>query len=242
MLILLQQIRTMTEIKPQKSAGRKLVTGIVLVLSLGMGIFFMFNGCAGNISPEAANMILEKKGKQYLFSALGSTAVKQSIEKGESPAAFTSIQVYKDGDVYYVHPADMEPVVNVMAEEVELHDYKEASYDGYVTGLPAESFELKTHYRSTKTIGQQLIVSELTIRNKQKKSRLIKWEFDPKTGEYTALKNCEVHSFWIQTNPSPGETVISSKDFLVVPIDELAGFFGVKAEYSEETQLLFIRP
>jgi len=215
--------------------------GVIFALGIGGAVLFMVRGCASNISPEAANIVLEKSGKSYLYSSLGSSLVKMSIEKGESPAAITCIQVYKDGDTYFVAPNNMKTLIDVMANNVEVHEYKEASYEGYVTSAENEAYSLESKFRSTKTIGQQITVFSVSAKKEDGATLDIEWSFNPKTGDYFGTKNCEVKSFWIQTNPSPGETVISSKDFLVIGLDKLSKFFSRKVEYDEETQVLFVK-
>ena len=201
----------------------------------------MIRGCTSNISPEPANIVLEKNNKSYVYSSLGTILVKSSIEKKESPAALTCVEVYKDGDEYYVAPNRMKALIDVMADNVEIHEYKEESYEGYVTSGMDEVYSQESKFRSTKTIGEQVTVYSVSIKNKEGDSLVIEWSFNPKTGDYFGTKNCAAKSFWIQTNPSPGETVISSKDFLVIGLNKLAKFFGRKVEYDEETQVLFVR-
>lgn len=232
----------MTEMTSTRVSGRRMLTVVIFIISIGIGLFFIFRGCAGNISPEVVNIVLEKNGKKYLYSPMRKELVQMSIDRGESPAAMRSILVYKDGEDYFLDPAQLSAVAGIMSGRCNLHAYREASYDGYVTSTGEESYVFHSRFKSTENIGRQLTFSDVTLFNARGDSMMIQWKFDPTSGEYHAIKNCQVHAFWVQTNPSPGETVISSKYFLVVPLRGLARFFHCRAAYSEEQKLLFVRP
>ena len=118
---------------------------------------------------------------------------------------------------------------------------KKKSYQGYVTSGTNEVYGMTTSYESTENIGEQLTVFNVRLGQVEKRAELIvRWNYNPKTGEYKALENCEVRSFWIQTNPSPGETVISSEDFLVVDLKTLQEFYGNAFEYDAEGKVLYV--
>lgn len=224
-----------------KSPGgkRRTLTGLLVILSLGAGIFFLVRGCAGNISPDVANLAFKTGEKTYVYSNLGSTLVKMSLDKNESPAAMAFSLVYKDGENYFVEPNNMQAIVDVMSGNIKFFEYQEKNCNGYITSDTGRVYSLEMTYESTEKIGEQLMVYRVNLKNKNK-SHQIDWTFNSKTGESEALKNCKVKSFWIQTNPSPGETVVSSRDFLVVDLKELARFYSCSIEYDPETRVLYV--
>lgn len=171
---------------------------------------------------------------------MGDFIVEASIEKGESPAAAPSLEVYKNNDDFYVSPIRMKALADVMAGDTKLHDYKEPSYDGYVVSLHNVGFDVSTKVKTTETIGEQLTAFTATLKNEAGEEMTVEWELNPSTAEYKAVSNCEVKSFWVQTNPSPGETVISGEDFLVIHINKLAEFYECAVSYDPETRLFFV--
>ena len=230
----------MTEIHdPTKKIRKTLFSGIFFALALGIGIFFAFGSCS-NVSPDVATLALKKDGKVYLYAAGSSEWVDASLAKKESPASMAFVQVHKDDDKHYLTPLLMAKVVQAMAGDTKLHNYKEKSYDGYFTANDNLAFDIKTRQESTEVIGEQLTISEMTVKNEDGEELPISWSFNPKQNEYKAYKNCLVKSFWFETNPSPGETVISSKDFLVVNLHGLCSFFKCSYEYDSDHQVLYI--
>ncbi|PWL23408.1 MAG: hypothetical protein DCO96_16290 [Fluviicola sp. XM-24bin1] len=224
-----------------KRSPRRILVSVVILLAIGGGVFAMVGSCSDDISPDISNVILETKGKKYLYSSLGSETVKQQLEAKSSPAAMADLAVYKDGDAFYVDPMNMRALVNLMSGNVETFDYKEKSYDGYVTIGTEDAYKIEQQYVSTSKVGKQAVKQIVTLTNTKGKTMLISWNFDPSTGEHKAIKNCEVRGFWFQTNPQPGETVISSEDFLVVPAKKLAKFFGCKIAFDRETKVFTVK-
>ena len=109
---------------------RRMISGIFLTLALGGGIFFMVRGCAGNISPDVANLALKTEGKTYVYSQLGSTIVKKSIKENKSPNAMAFVQVFKDNDEFFVAPGMMKEVAHLFAGNYETHAYEEKKLSG----------------------------------------------------------------------------------------------------------------
>lgn len=219
---------------------KRLIGGLFLTIFIGGSMLLLFRGCSENISPEAANVALNTNGKTYLYSVMGDFIVQNSIEKGESPALAPSLEVYKNNDDFYVAPIRMKALADVMAGDTKLYEYKEPSYDGYAVSNEKVGFEMSTKVKTTETIGEQITAFTATLRNADGEEMRIEWEMNPSTAEYKAISNCEVKSFWVQTNPSPGETVISGEDFLVVHIDKLAEFYKCSVTYDPETRLFFV--
>lgn len=220
---------------------RRVITTIIVLSVIGFGLFFGIKGCSDDISPDTAGILLETKGKKYLFSPVGSVAVEQSIAEEKSPQAFPNVPIYKDGDDFYVNPTLSKDLVHLMSGSYTLFDFKEKSYDGYVTTEFDDTFLMENSYESTEIAGKQKALNVITLKNKKGEEMEIIWEQDPSTGEYKAIKNCSVRGFWTQTNPSPGETVVSSEDRFVISIKKLARFFGCRYSYDRETKILTVK-
>ncbi|GEM_PF-3570390 len=222
--------------------GTRRFTLMIVVASLVIGIFFIVKSCTSNISPDVANLALDKNGSIFLFSPLGNNVVSSSLESGQSPAASAFVRVYKDDDEFYVEPGSMKEIVDVFSNNYILHPYEEKSYEGYVTSSDtSDAFSISTSFESTEKVGEQLTIFSVPLRHDEKRDEMIvRWSFNPKSGVYKARENCEVHSFWFQTNPSPGETVISAEDFLVINLNKLAKFYNKSFRYDADEQVLYI--
>ena len=231
----------MTEIHQttRKSRGF-LFTGTIVAISLGIGIFAFVGSCSGNISPDVPTLALKKDNTVYLYSMLTTDMVAASLQRKESPSAITYVQIYKDDEVYYLNPSNIKELVQVMSGAYVTHPYQEKSYGGYVTASDKQVFKSTSHIESTEVVGKQLMITNLELKNDNDETMEISWSFNPKANEYEPIKNAVIKSFWIQTNPSPGETVVSAKDFLVVPITQLCEFFHCSYEFDVENQVLYV--
>ncbi len=225
----------------RKNSSRRIITLMIVLSAIGFGLFFGIKGCTEDISPDQAGIILEVNGKKYLYANSPTSIVKKSIEEGNSPAANPTLKIYKDGDQLFVDPLNAKALIYLMSGEYELSDFKEVSYDGYVTMEAGEAFSFENSYRSTKTIGKQKSHNELTLKNKNGEEMQVIWERDPSTSEVTPIRNCQVRGFWTKTHPAPGETVVSSEDRFVVSLGKLANFFGCKYSYNRETKILTVK-
>jgi hypothetical protein len=231
----------MTEIQePKGNTKRQLFTGIFVTISIAFVIFLLVGRCSENISPDVPTLALKKDNSIYLYSMLTTEMVEASIQRKESPPAITYVQVYKDNKVHYLNPSNIKELVQVMSGAYVTHPYKEKSYEGYVTASDKKVFELTTHNESTEVVGKQLMITTIVLTNNRDEKMEISWSFNPKENEYKAIKNTVVKDFWIETNPSPGETVVSSKDFLVIPITQLCEFFHCSYEFDVENQVLYV--
>lgn len=231
----------MTEIKKTKKP-RFVFSAFFLVLSLGIGVFFMVGACSSESNPVLSNIILESNDGNFLYSNLSSTIVQSKIDQGESPAAIANLEFYIDGEDLYLNPNTMSSLVKVLANEVNKHPFKEASYDGYLSEGDGMSYTVETKFKGSETIGKQVMLYSVVLKNSQGAEKIIEWKYDPESGEAEPVKNCENHSFWIQTRPAPGETVYSTRDFLVVKLKDIAKFFNRKYRFDEETKVLFVTP
>jgi hypothetical protein len=212
----------------------------IFIFVFGLGIFFMVRGCTSDISPISANFLIVQNNKRFLYSVLDGNTMQATVQAGQTPASMQAILVYKDGDAIFLAPSTIDKLCAALRGDYTLHAMKDGSVDGYFTVQSAEGFNLETKFKNTQKLGEQLIVNHVKLENKQGKVLDIRWTLNPKTYEFTGLKNCEVHSFWIETNPSPGETVYSTTDYLVVPVKTLADFFGRKISFDPESALLMI--
>lgn len=224
---------------PRRFKGRHFL--LVFILTMCSGMFFLVKSCNEDISPISANILLEKGGKKYLFSGLSTDAVQKALEKGQLPAVFDNLMVYKDGDSYYMSPSSIQNIASIAGGECTLHPHEAGATNGYVSAEMKNSFSVETSYKSTSEIGRQDIVNKVALTNARGKKLNISWTRNAKKYEFYNMKNCEVHSFWIETNPAPGQVVISSSEYLVVSLDVLAKFFACKINFDETANLLIIR-
>lgn len=213
---------------------------VIMIVSLALGMFFLIRSCNSGSSPVTANILLKKNGKNYLFSALGSFIVKNALEKGGSPQLFDSFLVYQDDSEYFLVPSTIENLAAMASGEYEIHAFKEEVIDGYVTAKNEKSFAITTKFKTTAKLGEQDMVNTVVLKNSKGRELKIEWTLNSKRAEYSKLKNCEMHSFWIESSPAPGETVYSSTEFLVVPLKTLGTFFDRKMSFDPETNLLTI--
>lgn len=213
---------------------------LLMIVSMGLGIFFLIRSCNSVSSPISANILLKKNGQNYLFSPLGSLVVKAAIEKGEAPYIFNGLLVYQDGSESFLAPSTLEHLAVMANGEYELHPFKDANIAGYVTAKNENSYAISTKFKTGAKLGEQDMVNTVTLKNSKGKTLKIEWTYNAKTAEYSKLKNCEMHSFWKQSNPAPGETVYSTTEFLVVPLKTVSTFFHRKMRFDMETNLLVI--
>lgn len=228
---------------PQKKR-KKIIWSLIisgLLWPLGIGIFFASKGCTED-APAIVNLVLKEDGKTYLFSNLGADAVAASLERNESPTSMHFLKLYVD-DKLYIPPADIKEVVNMMAGNYKIHPYKEKSCDGYVTSGDEELFEFSSKNEMTENIGEQIVKSSVIVKRPDARASFkITWERNA-DGEIIPTKNCELVSFWVETNPDPGTSVYNTEDILLVDLDNLNKYFGNKAQLSfdEENKVLYIK-
>ncbi len=208
---------------------------IVFFVSLFAIPFLIFRSCEKNISPDLAHIALQINGKTYMYTSGNYKEINKSVSMGFVP-------IYKDDEEYFVQPSYLNQIANTMGGNVDLFEFKEASHDGYFSVNNQDTlYHEQSEIVTTATIGEQITKTTVTLRNKANSSMSIVWSFSNKTAEYKAGKNCEVHSFWTKTTVQPGETNISTQDFLVIPLSRLAKFYGCSVSYDSETKVLFIK-
>lgn len=214
----------------------------IIIFSFGIGVFFMMRGCTSDVSPIMSNLLLEKNGKRYLLTMQATDAVEELVAEGKTPAVSSATFIYKDGDEVYMSPLGLSQLVAVLRASYTIHPMKDGSVDGYLTTDPDTGLTVKNEFKSSQNLGEQHQAFTVTLENKKGKKKLIRWTFNPKESSYYGMKNCEIHGFWTETRPSPGETVWSTTDYLVVSVSSLAEFFHAKIEFDEESELLIIQP
>lgn len=195
----------------------------------------IFKSCENIASPDLAKISLVVNDKKYMFVFGSYKEIKKSVPMG-------FVEIYKDDGAYFITTNDLEKIVDVMGGNVDLFDFKEASHDGYFCLTDQDTlYREQSEIQTTSTIGEQIRKTIITLNNKANNSMNISWSFSDKTSEFNAGENCEMHSFWIKTSVQPGETNISTRDFLVIPLSKLAKFYGCSVSYDEETKVLFIK-
>ncbi len=83
---------------------------LIMVISMAIGVFFLFKSCNSASSRISGNVLLEKGGQKFLYSGLTSAAVIASIERAESPQIFKKLLVYQDGDEFFVAPSSIDKI------------------------------------------------------------------------------------------------------------------------------------
>lgn len=231
----------MTEIHPVKRRPKFRGILFVIIVSVAVGVFFMVKSCNSETSPIIGNILLEKGGKKFLYSGLSADAVKASIERGESPQIFNTLLVYQDGDEFFVAPSSVDKIAAIASGEYELHNLKEASVEGYVTVGKVENYSMGIKFKTAAKLGEQNMLNTVSLKNSRGSEMKIEWTYNSKDYSYSNLKNCEMRDFWTKTQHTPGETIYSSTEFLVVPLKTLAKFFKRKMSFDPETSLLIIQ-
>ena len=214
----------------------------VIIFSLGIGVFFMIRGCTSDVSPITANILLKKNGKHFLLTQVSGELTGQLIENGKTPAVTNSTLIYKDGDEVYMNPLTLKPLVAMLRGSYTVYPMKDGSVDGYVSLNKDDGVKEDTEFKSTQKLGEQHQVHQVQLNNGKGKKMWIKWTYNPKESTFYNMKNCEVHGFWTETHPAPGETVWSTTNYLVVPLSTLAVFFDAAVEYDSESELLILQP
>jgi hypothetical protein len=230
----------MTELSTVNGRSKLRWIILLIMLTMGFGIFFLFRSCTSETSPLSANVVLKKDGQNYLFSPLGSFVVKDALAKGGSPQIFNTFLVYQDDSEFFLVPSTIESIAAIANGEYELHAFKELNIAGYVTTKNEKSYAMSTKFKTAAKLGEQDMVNTIILKNSKGAELTIEWTLNSKRPEYSKLKNCEMHSFMIETSPAPGQVVYSSTEYLVVPLKTLATFFDRKMSYDIETNLLVI--
>ena len=208
---------------------------IVFFVSLFAVPFLIFRSCEKNISPSLAHIALQINGKTYMYASGNYKEIKKSVSMG-------FVAIYKDDEAFFVRTTDLKTIANTMGGNVELFEFKEASHDGYFSVNNQDTlYHEQSDIVTTATIGEQIRKYVVTLRDKSNKTMNISWSYNQKTSEYKASKNCEIHSFWTKTTVQPGETNISTQDYLVIPLNKLAKFYGCSISYDRETNVLYIK-
>lgn len=208
---------------------------ILFFVSLFVLPFLIFKSCEKNTSPKLAHIALQINGKTYMYASGNYKEIKKSVPMGFVPICI-------DDDAYFIEANYLEKIVHIMGGNVDLYEFKEASHDGYFSINKQDTLYIEqSEMHTTATIGEQIRKYVVTLRDKSNKTMNISWSYNQKTSEYTAGDNCEVHSFWIKTSVQPGDTRLSTMDFLVVSLSRLAKFYGCSVSYDDETKVLFIK-
>ncbi|PWL39428.1 hypothetical protein DKG77_00905 [Flagellimonas aquimarina] len=203
----------------------------------------MFFYLCRDADSHVVNLVLKKKNKTYLFSKLGTTSVKYGIVKNESPNVFGFVHLFEEKNRFYVNPAHIKEIIDLLCGNYVLHDYEQQNYDGYVKSGKQSCLKKSFKNGSVKKIGEQMHINMVQLTNRELGNLYdINWEHNLKENESRALENCEKKSFMITTQILPGETVTASKDFIMVNLDDVVKFYGneVGLRLDEKKQLLFI--
>lgn len=203
------------------------------------GVIISFIGCSFQSDLQLVNLALKKEGKTYVFTQLNDIVTSQLISQKQSPMAMPFLKIFMD-EKLYVSPLDLKELTSLLGGDYNLYEYQEPSYEGYVNTEGKQFYTLTTNTQGTETIGQQEIVYTVTLKNAAGQTKNISWSQLGMSTKQVAKENCQLKSFNIVTNPHPGETVMSSQDFVVVSVNDLTQFFSQSVTHDQENQLLFI--
>lgn len=212
---------------------------LVSFLAIGASFFFISSCETDNI---IVNLALKKDGKTYVFSKLGTFITKTKLGKNESPSVFPFLRIFND-DGLFVSPDNLEDIVNAIGGNNDMFPFPEQSYDGYFTAPKESLFNSEYVNKSTAVVGQQIRQTTVTLVQLNNSDTFeIVYEYNASAGEYMAVKNCVMKSFWITESIYPGESTTSSEDFLMVNLNDIVNFYdsNIKLELNNAEQLLYI--
>lgn len=163
------------------------------------------------------------------------------MEEGKTPPAVPITGFVFVGDEYFLNPAGMKDVINILAGNVTVFNFEEASYDGYLCEKEkgTKVFDKEYDTRSTETVGKNSDVVTVAIRKESGKEMKIMWQRSP---ELKAIKNCEIKSVQVNRSIQPGETTITWEDRIVVSVQSLLDFYDNKyrMEYDGENEVVYL--
>lgn len=227
------------------SSGRRkrpLLTLIVLIFALG-GFFSIFTfSCETEMG--VVNLALKKGEKTYLYSLYDTEFLQSILSRDEVPATTSFITVFNENGLF-VDPNYVSPICEVLSGNYAITESKEPSFDGYLTKNKTNVVsEAIPEFKNTENIGEQILHHHITLKNLSGDREMsIVWDFNPQTGSYKAIENCEEKSFMVTTSVQPGEWVTSSKDFIMVNLQTLVSFYDNRFELElniDENLLCFV--
>jgi len=210
--------------------------GLVVV---GAAVFILYFSSSDR---HMVNLALQKEGKTYVFSKLGPKITQSNIDKEKSPSVFPFMPLLVRKDLY-IAPSEMKELCHLLGGGYVLHEYAEKSFEGYVTTDSQEYYNLTTENQSTEQVGEQLLITTVTLTNDQGATRRIVWSQKQQSTEREPIENCELKSFMILTSPHPGETVGNFEKFVVVKVQDLVDFFDrdLHIKYNKKEKLLYVK-
>ncbi len=223
----------------RKLPALRLVLGAVFII----GLCWTFWGKFSKTETAVVNLVLQEQDRVYLISLLGSSHVKQHISKQNSPEVMPFIQIFEEDGSLYIQPKDLKEIVNILCGNYRVHDYPEKSFEGYITTTQMKCMNHFVRNENTSKIGEQIKVNELSLTSPVSDSTFtIKWSTNYISQQTEVLENCLRKHFRVIEKPHPGQTFASTKEFVVVNLEEIARFYGKGITFSLdlENQLLFI--
>ncbi len=211
--------------------------GIAVALILIGVLFFSLRKCAQAVSPDSAYLALKKNGETFVFSTESAASLQSQLDLKLNPSYFPTILIYKD-EKYFVQPENCTALAQVMSKKLSYFNYKQPNFEGYITADSVSIFSSKNQVSQGKTIGEQITTYHIELKNNHKTLHII-YRYNSRTMEYTAVKNCEVHTFSVGTNNDRGG--IDRLDYVVIPIDRLAEFYHCSYNYDEDNKVLYVK-
>ncbi len=202
----------------------------------------MLASCSFSTSDDrkSVNLILKKDGKLYLFSTLGTFVTKNSLDKNMSPAIVETTKIVEKEGKFFVQPTHLKNIVNLISGNYVLLDYKEKSFDGYVTEGEFDVYDKKYGSESTEKIGKMISTANVFITDTSNiKKYHISWQRNP---NQKPLKNCVEMSLWTDKSYKPGETSVVKEKYIMIDLNTIVEYFNfkVKLDYVKDDELLYV--
>lgn len=144
----------------KKSSFKWLLLGIFV---LSIGIIFFSSYLETNSS--VVNLALKKNDKTYVFCKAGTARVQYSLDRNESPSILGFIQIFEENNNLYADPIHIREITNILCGNYIIHNFKEHSYDGYVTSGQQNCFKNTFKNKSTENIGEQVRLNTVELTN-----------------------------------------------------------------------------
>lgn len=188
---------------------------------------------------HSTNIILEKNGKQYIYSELGAQMVRDNQIQNQSIQQEPHFKLFNT-DSIYVEPQHLSEIISILSDSCDTHQAETNDYDGFVT------VDLRNNtyaFQMAPTTDDNNVMHTLTIFTASKKDSMqIVWN-KSSGGEATPVLNCSFKEFNVEQHPVAGETEVSPRGFVVVSIEAIKNFINNKSSlsYDSDENALYIK-
>ncbi|NQT77123.1 MAG: hypothetical protein HQ565_05375 [Bacteroidetes bacterium] len=205
-------------------------------------LFFaiILTSCSPSDDRKNINLALKVDNKTYLLSSLGAFITETKLKNNESPPIIKSTRIVEVGGELFVEPSCLENIVNLISGNYILYDYKEKSFDGYVTERKYDVYDKKYSTESTEKIGEMLSITNIYLSDTaQTKELHISWQ---RTPNQKPLKNCLEMSLWIDCSYKPGTTTVALEKYIMIELNKIVEFYdyNIIVDYIAEDEILYV--